>query len=188
MLYERLENLGYNPGGFNLSKSKLKEIIELMQYDKISIKKIKKSIRGIKNTLKKGDVQMAKVVSYEPLIIAIYSDEFDSVLMLRFPEKLIDKYDLSKSQKMICVNSYWPKLSFAIEDDIIPGDYCSNNFRDIIPFIPLFLTDNVEKCEEATKIFSDKHWNYFEQLIKEYQEKKPNQYRDGFKTLIEYWR
>lgn len=186
MKYEQLENLGYNPGGFKLSKKKLQEVYELLNFDKNTIKKVKKNLKGIKSTLLNGDTQMAKVINYSPLLIAIYSDEFDGVLILKFPDKFVEQYDLSKSKKMVCVNSYWPKGVFSIVDDIIPGDNCSYEYRDIIPFVPLFLTDDENRCEEMTKIFSDKHWEYFEKMIKEYEKEKPEQYRDGFNTLVKY--
>ncbi len=185
----KLRSLGYNPGKFKLSKRKLKQIIEIMNYNQEDVKKIKKNLKGIKTTLKSGDMQMAKVISLNPFVIAIYTDEFDAVLMLKFPEKLLNYYfDLKENTRLVSVNSYWPKEAFSIENDIIPGKNCSNDWRDVIPFIPLFLTDEEAKCEGYPNIFPIEHWEYFDQLINEYLNQKPNQYRDGFKTLVNYWR
>lgn len=178
------ESLEYNPGGFKLSKKKLLAIYKILNFGKIEAKMVKKNMKCIKETLLKGDTQPAKIISCDPLLIATYSDEFDAVLILMFPVEFVERYQLFDSQRMISVNSYKPKQIFDCEPDIIPGKFSSNRFRDIIPFIPLFLSEEEFKCERMTKIHPDFLWDRFEYLITEYMEKKPNQYRDGFKSLI----
>ena len=72
---------GYNPGGFKISNNKVKEIITLLNLDKDDIKSIKRNSKLVKNTLKSGDMQLAKVISLNPLLIACFSDEpIDSIM------------------------------------------------------------------------------------------------------------
>lgn len=176
----------YNPGYFKISKEKVKQIINILMLDKDDIKSIKKNLKNTKNTLKEGDTQPSKVISLDPLLIACYSDEFNNVLIYEYPKELVEMYSLKTGKYLISSNSYWYKECFDIEDDIIPGKNCSKDWRDVITFIPLFLCNENQEgrcyCFNVEKDLL----NHIDELIKEYQEKKPGQYRKGFKTLIKY--
>ena len=76
---------GYNPGRFKVSMKKIKSLFVELNLTKAEIKSVKKNLFNIKRTLKSGDMQLAKVISLEPLLIACFSDEFDSVLIYEYP-------------------------------------------------------------------------------------------------------
>lgn len=180
---------GYNPGGFKISNNKVKEIITLLNLDKDDIKSIKRNLKLVKSTLKSGDMQLAKVISLNPLQIACFSDEFDSVLIYEYPTDLINKYHLYENEYLVCSNSYWPKEFFSIESDIILGENASNKWRDVICFVPLFLCNEKQELFSrniVSKIFTEKEFEHFEESIIKYLEKMPNVKRFGFKTLIKY--
>lgn len=180
---------GYNPGGFKISKKKVKEIIIELKLDKDDIKSVKRNLKNAQRTLKNGDMQLAKVISLDPLYIACFSDEFDSVLIYKYPSFLITKYQLRLNQYLVCSNSYWPKEYFNVEDDIILGEKASKSWRDIICFVPLFLCNEKQEVFSInciSRIFTDDEFEHFEESIKEYINKLPDTYRDGFKTLIKY--
>ena len=179
----------YNPGYFKIDKKKIKEIIELLNLDKDDIKSLKRNLKMTKDTLKLGDMQLSKVISVDPLLIASYSDEFDGVLIYEYPSELVFKYNLKINQVLVSSNSYWPKDAFDIEEDISPGKDCSYEWRDVISFIPLFLC--LEKQEVSYWVYVDRLYNeellkHIDELIVDYFSKKPNQVRKGFKTLIKY--
>src|SRR5262245_54646721 len=46
---------------------------------------------ALKMHLRYGDSRAAVVVSAKPLVIAAYSDDFDGVLLLQFPQPLVDE-------------------------------------------------------------------------------------------------
>lgn len=180
---------GYNPGGFKISNKKVKEIIRELNLDKDDIKSVKRNLENVQNTLRNGDMQIAKVISLDPLYIACFSDEFDSVLIYKYPSFLISKYQLRLNQYLVCSNSYWPKEYFSVEDDIILGENASKSWRDVICFVPLFLCNEKQEVFSInciSKIFTESEFEHFEESIKKYMDKKPNTYRDGFKTLIKY--
>lgn len=179
---------GYHPGKFKLSKDKLNELLKILSLSDEDMKKVMKNKKNIQNTLKHGDMQPALVMATDPLLIAIYTDEFDAVLIYEFPSILTSKYHLQKGEKMVCCNSYWPLYSFDVEPDIIPGTECTNKYRDVINFIPLFLCKlNQEKfCYQYVNFLDPKYWERLDELLKEYQEQKPNQYRFGFRSMINY--
>ena len=180
---------GYNPGGFKISNKKVKEIIKELNLDKYDIKSVKRNLKNVQNTLRNGDMQLAKVISLDPLYIACFSDEFDSVLIYKYPSFLISKYQLRLNQYLVCSNSYWPKEYFSVEDDIILGENASKSWRDVICFVPLFLCNEKQEVFSInciSKIFTESEFEHFEESIKKYMDKKTNTYREGFKTLIKY--
>lgn len=180
---------GYNPGGFKISNKKVKEIIRELNLDKDDIKSVKRNLKNVQNTLRNGDMQIAKIISLDPLYIACFSDEFDSILIYKYPSFLISKYQLRLNQYLVCSNSYWPKEYFSVEDDIILGENASKSWRDVICFVPLFLCNEKQEVFSInciSKIFTESEFEHFEESIKKYMDKKPNTYRDGFKTLIKY--
>lgn len=180
---------GYNPGGFKISNKKVKEIIKELNLDKDDIKSVKRNLKNVQNTLRNGDMQIAKVISLDPLYIACFSDEFDSALIYKYPSFLISKYQLRLNQYLVCSNSYWPKEYFSVEDDIILGENASKSWRDVICFVPLFLCNEKQELFSIScisKIFTESEFEHFEESIKKYMDKKPNTYREGFKTLIKY--
>lgn len=176
----------YPPGNFKLSKSKLNELYDLMDLSRKEIKKIKRNSKNIKRCLDEGDVTPAKVISLNPLLIGVFSDEFDAVIVLKFPDELINKYNLRINQRMVSCNLYWPKQVFDIASDIIPGDHCTYQYRDIIPIIPLFVSDDEDCFYAMTNIYPNEIWKQFDELLAEYESKKPNVFRDGFKTIFNF--
>ncbi len=180
-----LPNLGYNPGGFKLSAKKLKTARKISGnfFNRILILS---NISKIQRTLKRGDTQMAKVVSTSPLLIASYSDEFDTIIMLKFPEKYVEMYDLEVNDRLVSTNTYLSSPVYPLAKDIFRGPDTSLTFIDIYPMIPLFLSDNISRCIEATKYFPEEYWDYLDELISYHMTKRPNVFRDGMRSLIHY--
>ena len=134
-------------------------------------------------------MQLAKVINVNPLHIACFSDDFDSVLIYEYPNFLVDKYSLELNQYLVSANSYWPKDIFSVESDILLKETSNKAWRDIISFVPLFICK--EKQERYSKkiykrIFDEEEIKHFDECIEEYLNLKPNTYRYGFKTLIKY--
>ena len=178
-------SFGYLPGKFKLSKSKIKELIEILNLEKSEIKQLKRNKRKVANSLKDGDTQIAKVISLDPLLISCYSDEFDSVLIYKYPTKLVEMYNLKENQLLITSNLYWNMDCFELEDDILKKENMKYYYRDAITFIPLFLCENDDEILLLTEMRAiDEMVDRLNINTEEYLEKKPNCIRDGFKTLI----
>lgn len=179
------EGNGYFPGNFKISKNKISNIIEILKLEKNEIKQLKRNKRKVFDALKKGDTQLAKVISLDPLLISCYSDEFDSVLIYKYPIELVKKYNLKVEQILITSNMYWPKNGLDLESDILEKDNMKYLWRDVITFIPLFICENDDYIDELTKIRkTDKMIDRLNITTNEYLKLKPNCFRDGFKTII----
>ena len=180
---------GYNPGRFKGSMKKIKSLFVELNLTKDEIKNVKKNLSNVKRTLKSGDMQLAKVISLDPLLIACFSDEFDSVLIYEYPSFLAKKYYLKEEQYLVCSNSYWQRECFSVEKDIIIGGGASSHFRDVICFIPLFICKEDQElfCKTVfDKLFSDEEIEHFNTSIDVYLKTMPDSRRNGFKTLIYY--
>lgn len=180
-------SFGYYPGGFKLSNQKIKNIIKILNLEKSEIKELKKNQRKVANAVKTGDTQLARIICLNPLLIACYSDEFESVLIYRYPTELVKMYYLRENQILITSNMYWHKECFDLADDILKKDDMTYHYRDAITFIPLFLCKNEDEILKLTKARETDYMVYaLDMAILEYLEKMPHHIRDGFKTLIHF--
>ena len=176
----------YLEGNFKLSKTKVNEILENMEISKEKIKQYNKNKKNIKNALKKGDTQLAIIISEYPLLIACYSDEFDSVIIYKYPNFLVGKYNLKVNDVLVTSNNYWTKGALDYADDIILGEEHSNYWRDIITYIPLFLCDDEEKVKQFTENRNNPSLvEHIKECAVDYEKERPGHFRDGFKTLFE---
>ena len=129
--------------------------------------------------LKVGDLQPAVVHSVEPLIISAYSDEFDAVVFLEFPDKLADIYALKKDQRLLTVCGY-SRSDDKVADDIYSGSESSLEYSDIYPIVVLFWAKDKSISETASTLFDENHWKYVQKLTDEYVLRCDSPPRDGF--------
>ena len=125
-----------------------------------------------------GDTQPALVTSLSPLTIAAYSDEMDGVLMLRFPDEFVDKFNLYSGMRLTTSNIYFRYEEFP--DDIMVGENFSRSYNDFLPIVQLFIGKNDKKIMEKTELFGEDVWKRVEACAALYTEKHPDLYRDGF--------
>ena len=95
------ENLNYQKVTKNFTTVKivsLDDFYKQLNLEKSEIKQLKRNKRKVANALKDGDTQIAKVISLDPLLISCYSDEFDSILIYKYPTKLVEMYNLKENQ------------------------------------------------------------------------------------------
>lgn len=124
-----------------------------------------------------GDCQPAIVMSRQPLIVAAYSEDIDCVVLLRFPDKYAEMYNLDVKSKLITINTYGKKENF--QKDIIPGESCDYTWTLFNPFIAEFLTDDLNLLKQKKEQINNKLWDYIYNLAVEYQILYPNVWRDG---------
>ncbi len=125
-----------------------------------------------------GDTQPAVVVSVDPLLIAAYSDEMDAVVMLRFPDEFVTKYNLYPGIRLTTSNVYFTGPQNA--GDIFVGEHYSRQYADFMPIVQLFLGKKDEKILAKADLFSEDTWNRVHEQANEYVSQHPDLYRDGF--------
>ncbi len=175
-----------NRGSAKFSNKKYYAIRRLIFSKFGSFKKLGEKMRAdmriqeVAAYLLEGDIQPAVVVSADPFMIAAYSDEFDTVVMLEFPKELAEQYGLSKGSRLVTSNVYLESAGSGIASDIFPGPCCSRKYAEFVPVVQLFLCSDDEKAAARTSLFNEDHWRYIEKLAAEYVSAHPGLVRDGF--------
>ena len=169
--------MDYNPAKIRASYKKFYQIRKMicktfsekfyydMQFDLIA------------QALQNGDTQPAVVYSRKPLVISVYSDEFDAVVFLRFPDELADIYGLTENMRLASSNLYLGSEG-PVADDIKPGEGFTKNFCDFIPVIQLFFGKDDAKIHNNAGIFDPSVWERVAAKTKECAEL--GKQRNGF--------
>lgn len=178
------DSMASNPGEIQISRKKFVQLRD--EILKVSpLKKIyyNKQFKRIGQYLINGDMQPAVVVSVQPFIVSVYSDEMDAVLFLHFPEKLAEMYGLTVGSRLVSSNIYFEGDKIA--KDIKPGEGYERQFVNYVPVIQLFLCDDEKTAVENTEIFDEEMWNRLSQLTFERASKRIKP-RDGFYYMTKF--
>jgi hypothetical protein len=180
---ESLSNAS-NPGWFALSDEKLKQLHpELypgggvwywMERHYGTPERIRSEIAWC---LQQGDCRAAVVVSLEPLLVAAYSDEFDAVVVLRFPSRLAACHDLSHGTRLITVSNY--ERSISRQTDFRLGPQATKSWTGFYPLIAEFLTDDREAIARVRGQIHEDEWTRTEKLGNEARQRTWPSTRDG---------
>ncbi|NUP05507.1 MAG: hypothetical protein HOW73_05555 [Polyangiaceae bacterium] len=111
--------------------------------------------------LEVGDSRAAIVVSVAHLVVAAYSDDLDTVALVRFPPALVAKYGLSVGSRLLTVNTYGQveahgQLLYAA--DIVPGPR-RVRWSNFSPFIADFLSDDTDWIESRKRDIPPEEWD-----------------------------
>jgi hypothetical protein len=132
--------------------------------------------------LMNADLLPALAVSVKPFTVAVYSDEFDGVLLLSFPEELAAKYDIRENARLTAVASYYEK-PFArqgLQKDIFPGPNQTGKWMDLLPVLPAFLTEDGDLLKQKERELGEELWSLALSRIEHHLAVYPEFVRDGF--------
>ena len=113
--------------------------------------------------LRDGDCRAAVVVSDRPLRVAAYSDEFDAVVLLAFPDRLADEHGLTVGSRLVAVLNY----ERTTHRDITPGPASTGTFGGVWPLVAEFLTDDAAKLDAVRRRIPEEEWQRAESLGQE---------------------
>jgi hypothetical protein len=170
------------PGKIKLSKSKLKflekeyfNLASIIANIIIFIIKHVTVLTEIREHLKNGSTEPAIVVSENPLLIAAYTEDIDCVVMLKFEDRIRDKYNIKTGDRLITINTY----TYRGDSDLIPGPDCKDVWTGVYPIIADFVTEDYERLDYLKEQFDNQKWEHVKKLGNEYLTIKPNTYRYG---------
>lgn len=152
--------------------------------------KLSKALKNIENNIQTFNLyEPAVVLSVKPLLISVYYLLLDSAMILKYPECLVEKYDLKIGDQLIAFNFYQnekkkkpnPKLFYGVRYDGV--------FKDVRTLITkFFLKDDTDlsliELEEANKelTFSKYYLDILEEKISLYKTFKDEE-RNGLNIL-----
>jgi len=108
--------------------------------------------------LKYGDARAAIVGSLQPLVVAAFSDEFDSILALRFPDAMVEHFSLAVGQRLIAVNAYG-RHGQSPARDIVQGPNARTLWGNFVPTIAEFFSDDLGRIKRLHSTISEPEWN-----------------------------
>ena len=139
-----------------LSEKKLKEFKKELPLGHRLFSNIAYPPKMLEEYLATGEVCGAVVITAaKELIVAVHSDEFDCVMLLKFPRRLITQYNLRKKSKLISVNIY--EFDKKLAKDIQKGSASLSNYTNIFPLIGDFLSDDIGIIDEFKQEMD--HWD-----------------------------
>lgn len=127
-----------------------------------------------------GDTQPCMVCSIDPLLVSAYSEAFDAVVILKFPDMLVKKYRLSVGDRLVSSNIHHGNPFGEVASDIYPGPENNGYYQSFTPIVQLFLGKNDSFIRSRTELFDPELWARVEKLTDEYRKNHPDLFRDGF--------
>lgn len=171
-----------HPARIPISAAKYKELRSLIAHSTLEKGRLDAYRFFFADQLMNGDLQPAVAVSEKPLIVAVYSDEFDGALLLSFPDRLGEACQLREGERTVAAVSYFEK-AFAhqgLEKDIFPGPNQTGKWMDLLPVLPVFLTEHKSTVQEKVDELDPALWERAEKTIERHWADYPDFTRDGF--------
>lgn len=151
-----------------------------------------KLLDDIEDILLNCDSRAAVVTSESPLRVAAYSDEFDGVVLLHFPQSLRTALRLEKGSRLVTINQYYYDDSgeLPISKDLIIGENSLDNSHRMINIRPLiadFLTDDMQAVNDRKAAIEESEWQRCQELADHYETKLHFWSRNGHPLFSEDW-
>jgi hypothetical protein len=166
-----------NVSGARLSLERLKRLVPTMFDPQTSPDTTVEPIARIAAQVLSGDTRAAIVARTSPnLLVAAYSDDMDTVVILQFPAGFADEHGLISGARLLTVNLYRRGSAFA--SDLIPGQGNTGMFCDMMPKIAQFFSDDFDRFSLLASRIPEREWARAQQLT-EFALKRGQRPRNG---------
>lgn len=128
-----------------------------------------------------GDTQPAIVISLRPLLVSVYSDEFDGVVILDIPEALKDVYGLKLGTRLLACCFYGP--DDRIQNDIAPGPANPRRWQIFMPVLTDICSGDYHQIRRHKQRFTEDDWHKAWYLGLDYRKQRPGWVRFGLPGL-----
>jgi hypothetical protein len=135
----------------------------------------------VKDQLVHGDSRAAVVMSVSPLVVAAYSEELDSIAMLRFPDEWVRELDLRVGSRLLTVNRYVSEGGLA--RDLEYGPLSRRLYTNFYPLVADLMSDDTERLRLRKAEISEDEWARTWVLGWRYLERHGTRARDGHPSL-----
>lgn len=176
--------LASDPGRIRLSHAKLRVLLPELYgisglYYRLKARWQRRpaALVYVEEHLLHGDSRAAVVVSTRPLLVSAYTDEFDCVVLLRFPAEFVDEYELRVGSRLLTVNTY--KNEDVFDDDLDFGPKMVEGWTGFHPIIAEFVSDDARRIARRKNEIGDVEFKRALTMGKEYLAKHPGVARDG---------
>ena len=182
----RLVGWASDSGRFSLDEAKLRGMFPDFAWTT-------DQIAYLNEHLDRGDSRAAIVASVKPLVVSAYSDELDAVILVQFPDALVDKYSLGVGDPLIASWIY-PSLRQP-PSDIVQGPNNLKRYNNGAPLVADFFSNSVDKIKQRKLGVSKDEWARVLALTPDAVKRADGKYRSGFPLdtrlppeLLDKWR
>ena len=135
----------------------------------------------ILSILAAGDSQPAIVVSLKPLLVSVYSDEFDAVVILDIPETQREPYALRLGTRLMACCFYGQDER--VQKDIVVGPGYSKRWQIFMPVLADLCSGDYDRIRQRKQMFSEDDWHKAWYMGLAYRKMKPGWVRFGLPGL-----
>lgn len=131
--------------------------------------------------LEKGLAEPALVVRARPVVVAVYTCEFDCVAMLRFAQGLPDGVTVREGDQLLSVNTFERARlgERKLSRDLVAGSEMRSHWSNVHPAIADFLSTDASAIAARKREIRDSDWARVAELVPAYRKRFPNRFRDG---------
>ena len=105
-----------------------------------------------------GDSNPAVVVSLDPLLVAAYSDELDTVALLRYDVDIVAALGLTLGARLVTSNTYFDTHLRSFAQDVEPGENWLKRYVNFYPVILDFVTSDKQRIAELQSMIPEDMW------------------------------
>jgi len=131
-----------------------------------------------------SDPEPAMVVSLDPLRIAVYAGQIDTVVFLAFPQDVVQRYGLSKGQRLTCLNTY-RGVEEGFSPDLEPGERARGVQGQVTPLIAELCCQPSEAVAALQARIKPETWDRFLEVLEAFSRRVRLRVRDGRPLLAD---
>jgi hypothetical protein len=135
-------------------------------------------LSSIAEHLDVGDSNAAVVISTSPLLVAAFTDEFDCIALLKFPDKFARLEKLDVGSRVLTSNAYMTGPKKPVRD-LLVGPQATGRWHNVIPWIAHFLSDDTERMAELKRAIQPGLWKRTAELGAAFVKQHPGKARNG---------
>lgn len=143
----------------------------------------KADVALIRYILWNGDSNPAYVMSVDPFLVAAYSADIDTVVLLKFHKHDAQDNGLSVGDRLLSVNYYYKLDDGKHARDLVPGKGDSGRWQNFEPMIADLLSDYRGRIERRKAELSEDLWARALELAEEAMARPDRTHRSGNPAL-----
>ena len=125
--------------------------------------------------LQLGDSRAAIVLETSPLLVAAFTDDLDCVVILSFPNHLVEEHRLEPGSRLLTVNTYSEETAI----DLFEGPRDHGSWGNYHPAISDFMSDDRDRIEARKASIGEAEWGRCAAMAQRYREANPSCVRSG---------
>lgn len=172
------------PGGLTLSRRKIEAFRRDLSFWRRLIQPYTKPVGYLSELVSCACACPAYVVAVSPqLIVSVYSDDIDCVVLLAFPNRYTAQHHLACGTRLLSINAYFrtpddERSHRATAADLTAGPRYTG-WYNFDPVIAEFVSDDVELIATRKGQLDEDIWQRLEFLSQKYIERGAIQVRNG---------